>query len=190
MAKAKAKAKPKSKSKAASAAKTLFKEIGKPDNINTVDVEDARCVQQWLKLDDDARVQVVAELATALDDLRSSPNWHDIQDSAWNSKYEFTQMVALGRAIDRLIRARLPLDELTLTKLAHVVAERSDLSALRLTAQLEHYGKTQPVGPTLRAAMLALNQRFGWSDYDKMRARLSWLAAPTQPERVAKLGKP
>lgn len=184
MAKAKAKPKAKAKAKSAGAAKVLFAEIGKPDNINTVAVENAACIKKWLALDAVARAGIVAELATALDAMRSTAVWQDICTSAWNIKYEFTQMVALGRAIDRLVRARIPLDEPTLVKLAHVVAERSDLSVLRLTAQLEHYGKTQVVGPDLRAAMLALIERFASSDDAAMRARLSWLTAPTQAERI------
>lgn len=166
------------------AAAVLFKAIGKPRNINTVDVEGKPCVKRWLALADVERAATVAELATALDAMRGKPSWYDIKSSAWNIKYEFTQMVALGKAIDRLLRARLPLDEATLVKLAHTAVERSDFSVRHLTAQLEHFGKTRVVGPELRAAMVAITERFAWRDYDAMRARLAWLISPAQAERV------
>jgi hypothetical protein len=189
-AKAKAKTKTKAKAKAAGAAAVLFKAIGKPDNINTVDVAAKPCVKKWLALSDADRANVVAELASALDAMRALPVWEDIRPSAWNGKYEFTQMVSLGKAIDRLIRAKLPLTEATLTKLAHVVVARPDLSVKHLTSQLEHYGKTQVVGPDLRAAMVAINERYSWSDYETMRARLAWLISPAQADRVAKGNAP
>lgn len=184
MAKAKAKAKP----KAPNAAKTLLAAVGKPDNINTVAVDELRCVRGWLKEDEPTRIRIVGELATALDKMRANKAvWEDIRTSAWNIKYQFTQMVALGKAIDRLLRARMRIDEATLTTLAVIARERADFSVLRLTAQLEHYGKTLPVGAKLRAAMVALAERNSWNA--KLRARLSWLAAPAQPERVAQLQK-
>jgi hypothetical protein len=172
--------------KKAGAAAVLFKAIGKPDNINTVDVAAKPCVKKWLALPDADRANVVAELASALDAMRANPVWEDIRPSAWNDKYEFTQMVALGKAIDRLLRGKLPLTEATLTKLAHVVVHRADFSVKHLTSQLEHYGKTQVVGDALRAAMVAINERYSWSDYQAMRSRLAWLISPAQADRVAK----
>lgn len=166
------------------AAAVLFKAVGKPDNINTVEVEGKPCVKRWLALGEVERAATVAELATALDAMRKRGSWEDIRSSAWNSKYEFTQMVALGKAIDRLVRARLPLDEATLVKLARTVVDRDDFSVRHLTAQLEHYGKTQVVGPELRAAMVGMTKRFSWRDYDAMRARLAWLISPAQAERI------
>ncbi|MDQ3335140.1 MAG: hypothetical protein M4D80_08260 [Myxococcota bacterium] len=179
-------AKPKAKKKAAGAAEVLFKAIGKPRNINTVDVAAKPCVKKWLARPDAERADIVAELASALDAMRALPDWEDIRPCAWNFKYEFTQMVSLGKAIDRLIRGKLPLTEATLTKLAHVVVHRSDFSVKHLTTQLEHYGKTQVVGGALRAAMVAINERYSWSDYEAMRARLAWLISPAQADRLAK----
>lgn len=180
-------ARPKARTKRGNAARVLLAAVGKPRNINTVAVDALPCVKQWLTLADVERVQVVRELAGALDAMRGTPDWEDVHDSAWNIKYAFTKMVALGKALDRLLRARLPLDEATLTTLCKIVVERHDFSVLRLTAQLEHYGASQPVGPDLRAAMLAINERYSWGDYDRMRARIGWLAAPSQPERIAGL---
>ena len=173
--------KPKKRGNAATA---LLKAVGKPKNINTVDVEAQPCVLAWLKLREEERANVVAELAAALTTLSGKPVWHDIKSSAWNNKYEFTQMVAVGKAIDRLIRARLPLTEATLTALCRICIDRADFSVKHLTSQLEHYGKTEAVGPDLRAAMVGITERFAWSDYDAVRARLAWLIAPAQPERV------
>jgi hypothetical protein len=174
---------PKAK-KRANAAAALLKAVGKPKNINTVEVEEKPCVKAWLKLREEERANVVAELADALTKLAADPEWHDIKSSAWNYKYEFTQMVALGKAIDRMIRARLPLTETTLTQLARICVDRADFSVKHLTSQLEHYGKSQVVGEELRAAMVAITTRFSWSDYDAVRARLAWLIAPAQAERV------
>ena len=97
----------------------------------------------------------------------------------------FPLWVSLGKAIERLIRGKLPLSEATLTTLAQVVVQRPDFSVKHLTTQLEHYGKTQVVGDTLRAAMVAINERYSWSDYEAMRARLAWLISPAQADRVA-----
>ena len=170
--------------KRANAATALLKAIGKPKNINTVDVETQPCVLAWLKLREEERATIVGELATALTALRDQPVWHDIKSSAWNGQHEFTQMVALGKAIDRMLRARLPLSEATLTALCRICVDRADFSVKHLTSQLEHYGKDQVVGPDLRAAMVAITERFAWSDYDAVRARLAWLIAPAQAERV------
>jgi hypothetical protein len=134
-------------------------------------------------------VAIVAELAVALDAMRSKRAiWNDIRESAWNDRYEFTQMVALGKAIDRLIRGKLALAEPTLTTLAKIVIQRNDCSELRLTAQLEHYAKTQPVSGTLRAALRAMTKHFSWKK--KLVARINWVAAPAQPSRVRAAARP
>jgi hypothetical protein len=113
--------------------------------------------------------------------------WNDIRECAWHDAYEFTQMVALDKAIDRLIRAKLPLAEVTLTTLSKIVVQRSDFSASHLTAQLEHYAKTQPVSATLRAAVRAIAKDLSWKK--KLVARLGWVAAPAQPARVRAAAK-
>jgi hypothetical protein len=164
-------------------AKALLRAVGKPENINTVDVAGLPIIATWLEEDVPTRVAIVDQLATALDEMRADRAvWTDIKSSSWNIDYAFTRMVALGKAIDRLIRPKLPFAETTLTTLARIVVERADLSELRLLAQLEHFAKTQPVSPTLREAMLAMSQRFSWNP--KLVARIAWIAAEAQPTRV------
>ena len=80
---AKAKAKPKAKAPA-NAAEVLYKAIGKPDNINTVDVAAKPCVKKWLARPDTERADIVAELATALDAMRALPVWEDMGSCAWH----------------------------------------------------------------------------------------------------------
>jgi hypothetical protein len=165
--------------------KALFKAVGKPRNINTIDVAGLPIITGWLDQDAPARIAIVDELATALDEMRANREvWLDIKSLAWGARYEFTQMVALGKAIDRLIRPKLAFPETTLVTLATIVVERSDFSELRLIAQLEHYAKTQPVSPKLRAALLAMSARFAWNA--KAVARIAWVAAEAQPARVKK----
>lgn len=164
-------------------AKALLRAVGKPDNINLIDVAALPIVLGWLEEDAPTRIAIVDELATALDRMRADREvWLDIKSLAWGARYEFAHMVALGKAIDRLIRPKLALSEATLTTLATIVVERCDFSELRLIAQLEHYAKTQPVGPALRAAMLGMKERFSWNA--KAVARIAWIAAEAQPARV------
>jgi hypothetical protein len=164
------------KGKPKNAAAELARAVGTPRNINTVAVDQLACVKRWATLDEPSRVRIVGELVTALAALSRKPVFEDIRTSAWNIRPEFTTMVSLGKAIDRLIRARLPLPAATLCTLAHVVAQRSDVSALRLTAQLEHHAKQHPVTPALELAAAAMILRFAW-DKD-MVARLWAVIGP------------
>lgn len=162
---------------------TLLAAVGTPPSIHDVDIAGLPCVVAWLAEPVTTRAEVVGELARALDALRQKPVWEEMRCVvAWGASYDFTTMIALSKAIDRLIRAKLPLSETTLTLLAQIVLDRTDFSELRLTAQLEHFAKTQPVSPTLREAMLVMSQEFSWNP--KLVARIAWIAAEAQPARV------
>jgi adenylate kinase family enzyme len=165
--------------------KALLRAVGKPRNINTIDVATLPIIATWLDEDAPTRIAIVDDLATALDEMRANREvWDDIKSLAWGARYEFTQMVALGKAIDRMIRPKLSLPEATLIKLVRIVAERADCSELRVTAQCEHYAKTQPVSQAFREALLDLSKRFAWNE--KLVARIAWIAAEAQPARVKK----
>src|SRR5204863_8578581 len=89
-----------------------------------------------------------------------------------------TPMVSLGKAIDRLIRARLPLSESTLCDLVEIAAQRADFSIARLVAQLEHAAAAHAIGPELDLAIGRLIARVAW-DKD-MTARLGAVVAPVE----------
>ena len=163
----------KAKNAKVDAAKLLLRAVGKPDNINTVAIDQLACVKAWAAADVATRVAVVDDLTRALAAVCASKAFADIQSSAWNIRHEFTVMVALGKAIDRLIRARLPLSNATLCTLATICVHRADFSALRLTAQLEHHGAPDL---ELELAIAAMLERFSW---DKpLCARLEKLLGP------------
>ena len=172
------KKRPAKRAAAANAAVVLRREVGKPRNINTVAVDKLKCVVAWAKADEATRVRVVGQLTTALVTLVRGPSFAEVKSSAWNSDPAFTPMVSLGKAIDRLIRGRLPLPEAMLCNLAEIAAQRADFSTLRLVAQLEHFAKQHVIGPQLDLAIAGLIERNGW-DKDLI-ARLWALIAPVK----------
>ena len=145
-----------------SPADTLLRAVGKPRNINTVAVADLACVRGWLTAAPAARVVVVEDLTAALATVRASEAFADIRGSAWNIRYEFTVMVALGKAIDRLIRARLPLAEETLVELASIAVDRADFSVRYLATQLEAFRAAQPIGLELELAIAGVLEAYRW----------------------------
>ncbi len=168
----------------AKAATTLLKEVGKPRNSHTIDIDALRTLKAWLAQDDAERAKIVGELAAELDKIRTSKDWNEFKDSAWHIHRRFNDMIAIARVLDRLIRARLPLTEAALLRLVRFSTVRCDYSVLRLIAQLEHYGKTHVISDELRAALVALSEFYPSSRFAKERARIGWLTSPMQAERV------
>lgn len=171
-------------SPAGDAAAILLREVGAPDNINRVAIDRLRCVVAWAAADEPTRIRVVDELTAALWRLATSPVFGEIQSSAWNADPAFVVMIAVGKAIDRLIRARLPLGEPTLRALAEIAAVRAEYSAKRLATQLEAFAAHAAISPALDLAILALADRYAWDD--ALAARLRALVPPVVDAAAAR----
>lgn len=173
----------------ATADKILLAAVGAPKNINTIKIDQLACVKAWAAADAAERVRAIDELARAFGKLRSTAAYADVRTAAWAIGPVFTKLVALGKAIDRLIRARANLGEETLAQLAAASAERREISSLRVIAQLEHHvASGRAIGWPLECAIAVLIDQLDYTPPAQQRlyALISPVVdSPVEPRLVA-----